>query len=262
MSDLIKTPIQSITGIWKFFRQPFHSCHARSLPGHLLHLILEGEYHLTTNGRQYDVRQNDIIYYHETEEVFVKLDEHPVAFYSIGFLAPDFPPLPIDRRVFPASERIINVFHSLFEKYHECHNIRQKHLGIMGDLHQILYYIMDHIEDTEGGELKPNTWWNLEQQIRERRQFHVSLDELADLAHSSRSTVVRECRKACDQSPIQRLRQIRMEEAKGLLRYSDLSVSQVADYLQYPRIHEFSREFKKSTGESPIEFRKQKVLPK
>ena len=46
-----------------------------------------------------------------------------------------------------------------------------------------------------------------------------------------------------------------MAEARGSLKFSTLNISQVAGYLSYPRIHEFSREFRRLCGQSPITFR-------
>jgi transcriptional regulator GlxA family with amidase domain len=50
---------------------------------------------------------------------------------------------------------------------------------------------------------------------------------------------------------MRRLRELRLAEAQGLLRFSTLSVSQVAEYLGYPRVHEFSREFSRRMGRPP-----------
>ncbi|MHC4874825.1 MAG: helix-turn-helix domain-containing protein [Planctomycetota bacterium] len=54
---------------------------------------------------------------------------------------------------------------------------------------------------------------------------------------------------------MQRLRSLRMSEARGLLIYSSLNITQIAQYLDYPRVHEFSREFKKYFGVSPRDVR-------
>ena len=46
-----------------------------------------------------------------------------------------------------------------------------------------------------------------------------------------------------------------MSEAKKLLRYSGMNVSEIAAYLGYPRVHEFSREFSKNSGSSPSSYK-------
>ena len=77
------------------------------------------------------------------------------------------------------------------------------------------------------------------------------MDDLANLTKSSRATVVRLCRAATGMSPVQRLRELRMDEARGLLLYSQRSVTQVARYLGFPEIHGFSREFSRHFGFPP-----------
>ena len=54
--------------------------------------------------------------------------------------------------------------------------------------------------------------------------------------------------------------ELKIEEAKKLLREDNLSVSQITFKLNYSSIHNFSRAFKKATGFSPTGYKKS-VLP-
>jgi AraC-like DNA-binding protein len=54
---------------------------------------------------------------------------------------------------------------------------------------------------------------------------------------------------------MRRIQTVRMEEARGLLLFSTLNVTQVAEYLGYPRLHEFSREFSQYFGAPPSRVR-------
>jgi AraC-like DNA-binding protein len=58
---------------------------------------------------------------------------------------------------------------------------------------------------------------------------------------------------------MQRIREIRMAEAGKLLKHTQMNISQTADYLGYPRVHEFSREFSKFFGYPPTRLKK-KIL--
>ena len=49
---------------------------------------------------------------------------------------------------------------------------------------------------------------------------------------------------------------IKMEAACDMLRYSDRKVREIADYLNFGSLSYFSRIFKKKTGKSPQQFRK------
>lgn len=63
-------------------------------------------------------------------------------------------------------------------------------------------------------------------------------------------------RENTGQSPIDYYTNLKMKEAKRLLREKNDSVSQIADKLGYSSIHIFSRAFKKSVGFSPTMYAK------
>ena len=244
-------PVEGISGVWRFSREPGGYHRARSLPGHLLHLVLEGSYRLRTNAREYDVRPHDVIYYHETEEVEWLGNAERVSFYSVGFLAPGIEPLPPERRVFPSSAAIRSAFEDLYAASLLPRGPRRA-LGIHSALLRIVleidWWTRPAPGDVPGGAA---LWWRIERLLRERRRFRSTIGELAAEAGCSRATVVRACRAATGESPMRRLRQVRMAEAQGLLRFSTLNVGQVAEYLGYGRVHEFSREYRKICGHPP-----------
>lgn len=240
---LIRNPVEWISGIWKFRREPAGYRRSRSLPGHLLHLVLEGSYRLKTNGREYAVKPGDVVYYYETEEVEWLGNDEPVIFYSVGFMAPGIKPLQPDRRVFRSTASIRNAFDDLYASSvmdRTSGSALAAHSALLRIILEIDWWKQAEVSDVQSGAA---LWWRIERAVREKKQFKASLVWMSRVAGCSRATVVRACRAATGQSPIHRLRAIRMEEADGLLRYSTLNVTQVADYLGYTRVHEFSREF-------------------
>jgi len=244
-------PVEGVSGVWRFSREPGGYHRARSLPGHLLHLVLEGFYRLRTNGREYDIRPADVIYYHETEEVEWLGNAGRVSFYSVGFLAPGLPPLPPERRVFASDEAIRAAFEDLYAASLLPRDSRRA-LGIHAALLRIVAGIDWWRQPAPAAPAESAAlWWRLERWLRERRRFRSTIDELAAEAGCSRATVVRACRAATGESPMRRLRGVRMAEARGLLGFSTLNVGQVAEYLGYGRIHEFSREYRKACGHPP-----------
>lgn len=252
---MLRSPVAGITGVWKFTRAP-GGCHrASSIPGHLLHLLVAGAYRLRTNGREYDVKTRDVIYYHETEEVEWLGNRETVAFYSVGFMAPSLEPLPPKRRVFPSNARIRSAFEDLYAASLAAHD-EKRSLKLHGALLRILAELDWPAKNTTVGEaFEPSLWWEAERRVRERRCFRMTLAELAAELHCSRATVVRACREAVGTSPMRRLRDLRMAEALGLLHYSTLNISQIAEYLGYERVHEFSREFRRCCGRPPTKER-------
>ena len=57
----IACPIRSITGIWEFKRPPYFNYLCYSLSGHLLHFVIQGNYTVRINGREYQVKSGDVI---------------------------------------------------------------------------------------------------------------------------------------------------------------------------------------------------------
>lgn len=252
----VESPVHRITGVWKFTREPGGYHQARSLPGHLLHLVTKGSYRLRTNAREYGIKTNDVIYYHETEGVEWLGNEEEVMFYSVGFIAPQLDPLPPERRVFASNRKIRSAFGDLYDSS-VMDKGKTRDLRLYSALLKIVSEIdwgtqSAHGERESGAQL----WRRVERILRERHIFRPTLDWLAAMSGSSRATVVRACRAATGLSPMARLRGERMAEARGLLLYSSLNVSQVAEYLGYGRVHEFSRDFSSFFGHPPTTARK------
>jgi AraC-like DNA-binding protein len=253
----VPAPIEAVVGVWQFVREPFfRTATARSLPGHLLHLLTAGHYRLTANGREYRVTAGDMVYYHESEAVAWEGDASQVVFYSVGFLAPQMRPLPIERRVFRASARMRWTFAQLYAAWESGR--QQRALVVYARLADLLAAVQQ-AGLTESVDAPPDAarlWWEAENVVRRRRLFRPTLKQICQAAATSRGTLIRACRQATGTTPIRRLREIRMEEARGLLQFAHLNVTQIADYLGYGRIHEFTRDFTAFHGRPPREFRR------
>ncbi|WP_299556394.1 AraC family transcriptional regulator [Seonamhaeicola sp.] len=252
----ISVPVESITGVWEFHRPSNFKYLCYSLPGHLLHLVTKGSYTVRINSRVYEVNEGDVIYYYESEEVESIGNETEVTFYSVGFQASKLSPLSIENRVFQSTSGMQLSFKRLFEGY-SSYEAKPRPYKTFAALMDILsgineLYRMSQDKDEENEEL----WWALERRIREQKMFRPSLSDLSEIAGYSRATVIRSCKKVTGLTPQSRMQIIRMEEAKGLLSFANLNVSQVAEYLGYPRMHEFSREFSRYFGKPPSKFLK------
>ncbi|MBN1671597.1 MAG: helix-turn-helix transcriptional regulator [Kiritimatiellae bacterium] len=247
-------PIDNIAGIWKMTRPPGFACTCRSTPGHLIQLILRGSYTLVANGRRYRLKPNDLFVFHETEHVEWIGGRDTVVYYSVAFYARRLAPLPIDRRRITAPPRLRRDLRELYRLSMARLPHERQRMRLYAVLLRIVAQVYGdpHRHDRIVHESEP--WWDVEQRIRERKLYHVRLDELSRLCHRSRSTIARSCRRALNVSPFERIRAIRMEEARGMLLYSDRTVTEIADALGYGRMHEFSREFRRCFGMPPSEF--------
>jgi len=253
LEKAIKSPVESLDGIWKFTREANRRSRCISLPGHLLHFIESGSYCLKTNGREYNISPGDLIYYHGSEQVEWIGGNSEVIFYSIGFSASGLKPLPLERRVFQSAEELKKRFKNLYEVSLQP-NSSEKAFYLFSQLMKLLYEIeklrvqFEYVADSD------NIWSNIEKFFYAQRNFRPAIDELCEKAKCSRSTILRICKKITGKSPLARMQELRMAEAKALLKNSTLNVTQVAEYLGYSRIHEFSREFSHYFGHPPTSF--------
>jgi len=249
----IKHPIEYVSGVWKFERTPRKGIKVRSTPDHLLHLVVSGSYLLKNNNRIYEIKPGSVIYYYATEDVEWLESKETVVFYSVAFKSEFIRPLPLESRVFKAVRSTVSAFEKLYG-YSICQDEYVKTMGIYSSLLAILMDIQKYtsVPDSDKQKDKVADIWNsVEQKIRTEKKFRVQLNELCEMSHRSRATLIRICRKSTGESPMRRIRSIKMAEANGLLHFSTLNITQISEYLGYPRIHEFSREFKKHFGFPP-----------
>lgn len=92
--------------------------------------------------------------------------------------------------------------------------------------------------------------------IHERFAEKLSVDELAAVAHLSRSTFIRKFIYICKMSPAQYIMKKRIEVAENILRTSSASLFEIAERVGFYDAAHFSRTFRKLKGISPLEYRK------
>jgi AraC-like DNA-binding protein len=89
-----------------------------------------------------------------------------------------------------------------------------------------------------------------------RDEFHksLSLDDLAAAVHLSPSHFGSLFRQYYQSSPMQFLRNYRIEQVKHLLLTTDRTLTQIADECGFSSVHALSRAFKEVAGMSPSDF--------
>jgi len=87
------------------------------------------------------------------------------------------------------------------------------------------------------------------------RRPDLSLQEVAEAVNLSQSHLASQFRSVVGTSYIRYLTTLRVEEAKRLLRVSNLSIAAIADAVGYPNITNFYRHFRKQVGMTPVAFR-------
>lgn len=94
--------------------------------------------------------------------------------------------------------------------------------------------------------------------INEHFREEVNLEKYAEIAHLSLGRFSHLFTKKAGISPYKYVLSLRIEEAKELLMYSSMSVSEVAASIGIEESSYFSRIFRKCTGYSPTEYRNRK----
>ena len=128
--------------------------------------------------------------------------------------------------------------------------MKQKNIGLK--ILRKLYFA----ETEKAGSIEDSMWGQIETLIKTERNFRVKSAELSSRFGLSPSSLYRLCIKSTGKSPEKRIKEIRMNEALNMLKYTGMNISEIAAYLNYSRIHEFSREFFRYMGKPPTEYLK------
>lgn len=88
----------------------------------------------------------------------------------------------------------------------------------------------------------------------------VSLEELAEREALSKQTLIRKFKDCTGMTPMQYLAAVRLNESKILLRDTDLTVGSIAQNCGFENVYYFSNSFRKHTGLTPTQYRKNNRL--
>lgn len=85
---------------------------------------------------------------------------------------------------------------------------------------------------------------------------HITLNDICDNFFLRKSQLSIIFKEYTGKSPMRYYSDLKIDEAKKLLREDVLSVSEISEKLNYSGIHNFSRAFKEATGFSPLGYKK------
>lgn len=245
------SPVETIRLVERFERrEPGFTFTATSLPGHLIHLVVAGEVGQTCNGRRQHLRPGTVVWYHEDEWVEGRVLRAPWIYYSVNFAAPTLSPPDFDQRLTTGRAGLSKTFAALHAAW-RSNPALQRDCLCQSHLLALIAGIDAHRGNRPPATPAGKLWWEVESWARQHIDRALTLDELC--AHSGRSanTLARACREAVGLAPMKRLKQIRLSLARGLVRHSDLNMTEIAQRIGYGRVHEFSRDYRKAHGAPP-----------
>jgi AraC-like DNA-binding protein len=232
--------------------EPAHS----SLPGHLVQLTIAGAAQHESEGRLFEMAPGLVAWFHQNEEVHVRVTKAPWSFFTVNFIAPQFPPPPFDQRVRQSSAGTRRLFEKLLESWRDraAHPLVRQ-MGVQARL-------LDLLADVVPMESAPlyidpvaQVWWKLEERLRQQLQEPVELSDLCRLSGRSARTLSRACHRATGLAPMKRIKRLRLSMARGLVLHSELSISEVAYRVGYERVQELCRDYRSHIGCTPMEDR-------
>lgn len=240
------SPIDSIRLVAQFtYEGSAQSFQATSLPGHLLHLVLSGEVEQTCNGRQQRLTPGCVVWYHEDEWVEGRVIRAPWIYYTVNFAAPTLAPPDFDKRLITDQLHLQNTFAALHDDWQRPPS-RERDFHCQAHLLKLLAAINPHLGQSASVTSHGRLWWEVETWARQHIDRAVTLGELCAQFHRSPNTLARACVEAVGITPMKRLKQIRLSLARGLVHYSEFTMSEIALRVGYARVHEFSRDYRKA----------------
>ena len=112
----------------------------------------------------------------------------------------------------------------------------------------------------KSGSTMPETFAYLIKYIEHNFSSDLTLDFLAEFSSMSKYHLCREFKKYTGMTPIQFLIYTRIENAKFLLKHTDLPIGRIAAQTGFMDLNNFNNQFKKHTGCTASHFRKSGTL--
>jgi AraC-like DNA-binding protein len=247
------SPIQNVLLAMRMQRREAgYQFQATSLPGHLLHFVESGRVRQECNGRRYELRPGCVMWYHEDELVTGTLLRPPWIFYSVNFIAPTLPPPEFESRLYLGQHRLRPLFARLVRVWQDdrAQPLARK-LLVHSTLLAILAALAKPSQQPIQVDPRARLWWQVETELRKDLSRRTSLLSMCALAGCSPATLARSCFYAVGLPPVKRLKQVRLSLARGLVERSSLTMKAIAERVGYPRVHEFSRDYRKHFGRPP-----------
>jgi AraC-like DNA-binding protein len=251
-----ESPLRQVLLCDLYHRPPGHAGVAHSLPGHLIQLTIEGRTEHEVEGRHYLLEPGSLLWYHEVEQVRLRVLDRPWSFYTLNFIAESLQPPPFEERVRKIGRDVGRHFPIILAAWRDTatpplerrFRVHAAVNALLGDL------LSDfNLRQSQAFEMDEaaRLWWEVEQRLRQNLGRPMTLTQLAQLAGRSPATLARACHAAVGLPPMKRLKQIRMNLARGLTQCSQLRIKEIAQRVGYERLHEFSRDYHKLFGLSP-----------
>jgi AraC-like DNA-binding protein len=228
-----------------------------TLPGHLLHVVTEGEVIQEIGGRRYRLEPGTAIWYYEDETVYGQVLSPTWSFYTVSFRARRLAPPPFEHRVWPTTARAIELSQSLLEAWRDLTvSALTRQLRVLALMTQLLLELLPSSFHADCTDARTDLWWDIEGRVREDLSRPIDMRWLQQISGRSQRSIIRACQLAVASPPMKRIKRLRLSYARGLVLYSQLSLTDIAFRVGYSRVQELSRDYRRQFGVTPTEDRR------
>ena len=183
LSGPIITGIRLVDRITRLEKGAYQSV---SLPGHLIHVVVEGRVEQQAAGIQESICAGDAVWYVENEEIHGRIVEAPWTFYTINFTSPTVIAPPCGGRVQPIAPDTVDRVIALLAHWRDMTvPSATRHLRVYALLLEILLDLMPPVNAAYRTDAATQLWWEVEAQLRRDLSAPINMRYLERLSHRS-----------------------------------------------------------------------------
>ena len=225
-------------------------------------LVLEGSMLFVQNGKKYRAGAGSVFFVHQGQDnEFTTGPEKHCHRLACSFSGHELNGLLHTTRLIEHDVIKLNNFEAVKKTMRECfEELKGKKTGfrrrasILG--YKLLLELEENLEQINTPDLLLRAVDLMEHHISQQ----LTLKKLAEALHSAPTSLNRVFQQHFNTSPINYFIGLKIEAAKSLLTNTNMQIQEIADNTGYSNSLYFSSEFKKRTGMSPREFRKNTVI--
>ena len=226
-----------------------------------LYYVLKGKSRYVMNGEECFAQDGDVVFYNINDiQSYSHLAEFRSQIYWVhfnGLLAgPMLKELHLTKSMKIHTESNISIY---FENILNELTFKKKLYfnAAANNLTSILLTVSRDMEKKTAGEAKFDYVISLMHNVENN---HMSLMEYADICKLSKSQFIRRFTDYTGMTPMRYKNNIIIKDAQWYLLNTDIGINEIAAMLNFENVYYFSNVFKKQTGLSPKQFRKQNTV--
>jgi AraC-like DNA-binding protein len=203
-SPIHGVPIEQIVLVDRLTRRQKDFAHATSaLPGHLIQLTTQGTAEYESEGQVFRLEPGVIVWFHDDQDVLVRVTQAPWSFLTVNFIMPHLPPPPFDQRIRRADTETRTLFERLFDAWrtNDATPPLARTIRVQAKLLDLIANILPAHTATFHLDRDAQIWWALEAQLRAHLDETVNLATLSKMSGRSARTLHRACHRATGLPP-------------------------------------------------------------